>query len=381
MTEETFAEAVAFLEAHTDVLVLEDESGGRVAVAPDMQGRVMTSSVAGPDGLSLGWINRELIASGDTLEHMNPYGGEDRFWIGPEGGQFAVFFAPGDPFDLEHWQTPAAIDTEAFELVSSDDRHARFEKGMRLENYSGATFDLRVDRDIRLLDRSAAGELLGVDPSQEVRMVAFASENTITNTGDRAWREETGLLSIWILGMFNPSPATTVVVPYVEGPEQNLGPIVNDDYFGDVPPERLRFGDRVLFFSGDGMYRSKIGLTPGRARDVLGSYDAVNGVLTIVQYTKPEDATRYVNSMWKILGDPYHGDVVNSYNDGPPEPGAAPLGPFYELETSSPAAALAPAESLTHVHRTFHFQGPDEELDRISRTVLGVGLEAIRDAL
>ena len=71
--------------------------------------------------------------------------------------------------------------------------------------------------------------------------------------------------------------------------------------------------------------------------------------------------------MWEIQKQPYRGDVVNSYNDGPPAPGAKPLGPFYELETSSPAAALGPGGSLTHVHRTFHFQGERAVLDALAR--------------
>ena len=47
----------------------------------------------------------------------------------------------------------------------------------------------------------------------------------------------------------------------------------------------------------------------------------------------------------------------------PPAPGAKPLGPFYELETSSPAAALPPGQHLRHVHRTFHLQGRPADLD------------------
>jgi hypothetical protein len=35
-----------------------------------------------------GWINRKLIASRKIQPHINVFGGEDRFWIGPEGGQF-----------------------------------------------------------------------------------------------------------------------------------------------------------------------------------------------------------------------------------------------------------------------------------------------------
>ena len=97
-----------------------------------------------------------------------------------------------------------------------------------------------------------------------------------------------------------------------------------------------------------------------RARDVAGSYDATARVLTLVQYTRPADAIRYVNSMWEIQREPYKGDVINSYNDGPPAPGQPPLGPFYELETSSPAST-APHQRYTHVHRTFHFTGPEAD--------------------
>jgi hypothetical protein len=213
-----------------------------------------------------------------------------------------------------------------------------------------------------------------------VQMVGYETVNTLTNTGNDGWKKETGLLSIWILGMFNPSPETTIVIPIAAGDEAELGPKVNDTYFGKVPDDRLRVDEGVLFFRGDGQYRSKIGVSPRRARPVSGSYDAGAGVLTIVQFNQPEGATEYVNSMWELQDAPYGGDAVNSYNDGPPEPGAKPMGPFYELETSSPAAALAPGESITHIHRTFHFRGSEAALNRISTNVLGVSLNDIREA-
>ena len=102
MAATTFADDLAFLEKHTDVIVLSDKSGdSRLAVVPKMQGRIMTSSANGPLGLSFGWINRDLIASGKIAEHINVFGGEDRFWLGPEGGQFSIFFKKGVAFDLE----------------------------------------------------------------------------------------------------------------------------------------------------------------------------------------------------------------------------------------------------------------------------------------
>jgi len=381
MAKNTFGDDLKFLKKHTDVVVLSDETGnGQVAVLPKMQGRVMTSTAGGTDGLSFGWINRELVASGKFAEHINVFGGEDRFWIGPEGGQFSVFFKNGVPFDLEHWFTPAPVDTEPFELVSKTKNRAVLKKNMQLENYSRTVFNLRVDREVRILGQGEAVELLGITPAKKVKMVAFESTNKVTNTGEKAWEKESGLLSIWILGMFNPSPATTITIPFKAGPEDKLGAAVNDAYFGKVPADRMVVKDGILFFSGDGQYRSKIGLSPLRAKPVLGSYDAVNKVLTIVQYSKPRGALDYVNSMWELQDQPYKGDVVNSYNDGPPEPGAKPLGPFYELETSSPAAALKPGETISHVHRTFHLQGSEADLNTIAKTMLGVTIEEIKSA-
>src|SRR5204863_363442 len=179
-----FGDDVEFLKRHTRVLLL-GRGDAQVAVCPAYQGRVMTSTASGPSGLSLGWIHREHIGAGQLVPHINVFGGEDRFWIGPEGGQFSVFFKKGDPFDLEHWQTPA-------------DR-------------------LAVDRN-------------------------------------------------------------------------------------------------VLFFGAGGHYRGKIGLSPRRAKPLLGSYDSANGSLTRVQYTLAGGIADYVNWMWEIQKDPYGGDTVNSYN-------------------------------------------------------------------
>ena len=371
----TFASDVAFLREHTDVVVLS-QGLARVAVAPSYQGRVMTSA-ASEDGRSYGFIHRETIASGERRPHINVFGGEDRFWLGPEGGQYALYFAPGDPFDLEHWQVPEPIDWGAWAIAAQTESEVRFTKEMSLESYARTRFDLRVDRAVRVLSVEQIAEHLGTMPADDVYAVAYESENTITNTGQAPWRRQTGLLSIWILGMYNPSPSTTVVLPYRAGPVRRLGPVVNSSYFGDVPPERLEVADGVVYFRADGEHRSKIGIPRPRALPIAGSYDAQNGVLTLVQYTLPDGATDYVSSLWEEQRRPFEGDVVNAYNDGPPEPGAPSLGPFYELETSSPAAALAPGESLTHVHRTIHLQSGEESLDPIARALLGVGIEEI----
>jgi hypothetical protein len=377
-----FDDDVAFLQKHTAVIVLADKAGqAKVAVAPAWQGRVMTSTATGDTGLSFGWINRDLIASRKIQQHINVFGGEDRFWLGPEGGQFSIFFGKGVPFDLEHWFTPAAIDTEPFKVVAKAASNAKFAHAFSLVNFSGTKFDVQVDREVRLLTAADAWRKLKVKPASGVNVVAYESSNKITNAGKQPWTKQTGLLSVWILGMFNPSPATTIVVPIKPGPVSKLGKVVTADYFGQVPPERLVVKDRVIFFSGDGKCRSKIGIGPKRSLAVAGSYDAANKVLTLVQFNQPAGATDYVNSLWKLQDDPFSGDAVNSYNDGPPAPGAKPLGPFYELESSSPAAALKPGKVLDHIHRTVHLSGPEPALDAIARATLGVSLQEIVSAL
>ena len=99
-----------------------------------------------------------------------------------------------------------------------------------------------------------------------------------------------------------------------------------------------------------------------------------------MQFTQPAGVTDYVNALWKLQDNPYGGDAANSYNDGPPTPGAKPMGPFFELESSSPAAALAPGKSMSHVHRTIHLSGPEPALDGIAHATLGVSLAEIKDA-
>ena len=283
----TFGEDAAFLRRHTPLLVLSDRAGkAKVAVSPAWQGRVMTSTAGGDAGLSFGWINRELIASGKTQPHINVFGGEDRFWLGPEGGQFSIFFAKGAKFELSDWFTPAAIDTLPYEVAKQTKSSATFRAEFAVTNYSGTRFDVKVNREVKLLTAKNAAEQLGVPASKDVGVVAYETVNKITNAGKQPWEKKSGLLSVWILGMFNPSPATTIVVPIKSGPESALGVKVTSDYFGSVPPDRLVVKDNVVFFSGDGNYRSKIGINPKRSKAVLGSYDAANKMLTR-DYRKP----------------------------------------------------------------------------------------------
>ncbi len=373
----TFGYDLGFLKQyHKDLVLLHDDSNqAQLIVLPAYQGRVMTSTANGNEGASFGWVNHDLIASGKISEHISAFGGEERFWLGPEGGQFSIYFKKGAVFTYDNWVVPKEIDTEAFNLVHATSGEARFEKEMHLENYSGNTFDLLVNRNIRLLNRTTIDSLLGITIPGDVGVLAFESENILTNKGKSPWTKKTGMLSVWILSMLRASDQTTVAVPYKKGDVRELGKVVTDDYFGKVPADRLKVTDGLILFKADSKYRSKIGLSPRRALPFVTSYDATNGVLTIAEFSLPRENTDYVNSKWEIQQDPFNGDAVNSYNDGPVNGGQ--MGQLYEIESSSPAAALAPGESLTHIHRTIHLKGPKASLDKIATRLLGVGVDSL----
>lgn len=376
----TFGYDLQFLKNHGNMIVLSDnDNNAMLIVSPEYQGKVFTSTANGLKGKSFGWINYSLLESDTIFDHMNAYGGEDRFWIGPEGGQYSIFFKPGGEMKYSNWFTPAPFDTEPWELISKSKSKVKMQKKMDLKNYSGTEFNVHVNRNIDLLNEDKTEKILGTEIPDDVNWVGYESENIMINAGENKWTKKTGALSIWMLSMFTPGDNITVIIPFMKGEEKELGPVANIDYFGKITSERIKYSDSVIFFRVDGNKRRKLGLTPQRAKPVAGSYDAGKKVLTVVKYSMPEEATDYVNQLWPWQENPFNGDVMNAYNDGPLEDGSQ-MGPFYEIESSSPAAFLEKGDSIVHYHRVFHFTGEEEKLNRLSVKILGVTIEEIKEA-
>ncbi|MCF7568229.1 hypothetical protein L3X37_07615 [Sabulilitoribacter arenilitoris] len=368
------------MQQYKNTIVLENSiEKSSILVSPELQGRVMTSSLNGNEGMSFGWINHDLIASGELSEQFNAFGGEERFWLGPEGGQFSLYFPENVSFDFKNWKVPTLIDSEPFEVVANNKSTAVFNKKAAITNYSGTTFNLDITRTISLISKDDIKNNLGLI-DVDFSAVAFKSKNKIVNQGNNAWTEDSGVPSIWILCMLNPAPAVTVVAPIKEGGKEELGAKVNDNYFGKVDQDRLKATDKTVFFKADGKSRGKIGFSPKRATKFIGSYDANNKVLTILEIDEPRVKDKYVNSAWEIQENPFSGDVINSYNDGPLENGEQ-LGPFYELESSSPALFLKSKESYTHTQTIYHFSGTDKQINALALKILGVSVNEIEAAL
>lgn len=370
MNKNTFGYDLDFLKKYKDVVVLKsNDRMQQVAVIGDYQGRVMTTTSNGSKGKSYGWINYDLIESGKFQKQINAFGGEDRFWLGPEGGQYSIFFPKDSSFTIPNWNTPAPIDIEPFELVDKSSDKTTFTKTFKVKNYKDFEFNVKINRSIELLDKESVEKNLGINLNTNINYVAYQTVNELKNIGAESWNKETGLLSIWILGMFNSSKQATIIIPYKNDLQ------VNTSYFGEIDDTRLYAEEKVVLLKADGNYRCKIGLGPINALPLLGSYDGESKVLTIVQYSLTGD-TNYVNSLWKLQENPYKGDVVNAYNDGPMENGRQ-LGSFYELESSSSAKALKPNEMIEHTHRTIHFEADFKTLNTISKKVLGFDLNTI----
>ena len=366
----------AFLKKYHKDLVLLKNGEASLIVLPKYQGRVMTSSAEGDKGFSFGWINHNLIAANKLTPHFNAFGGEERFWLGPEGGQFSIYFKPNTEFKFENWYVPPSIDTEGFDLIATTNTEAVFNKKIHLLNYSGTPFDLEVNRKIKLLSTENITNTLGVKTGASIKAVGFETENKVKNIGQLPWTKNTGQLSIWVLSMLQANDHTTVFVPYQNGDETKLGKIVTDDYFGKLDTTRLKVKNGYLLFKADAKQRSKIGISPLRATPMAASYDAENKVLTIIQFTLPKGKTDYVNSLWQIQAEPFKGDALNAYTDGPVD--GKQMGKFYELEGSSPAMALSPGDTQTHIQKTIHLKGNEMDLSALTLKLFGVQLSEIK---
>jgi hypothetical protein len=414
----SFGYDLHFLSAHDSVIVLSSSSGkAAVIVSPKYQGKVFTSTALGDSGRSFGWIHYKAF-DGPLDPHMNAYGGENRFWLGPEGGPFSLFFPPGAKMEFANWKTPAAFDTEAWDVVGTSPAagsaaagsvdagsgssvaagtsaspgssaapglsSVELRKDMQLVNYAGTRLSLTIDRKIEILDRLFIDFALGLDhPSpldSSVAAVGYTTVNTLTNTGGQPWTEATGMPCMWLLDMFPPSPSTTIIIPYAVGDGSKPA---TTDYFGEIDSSRIHFSDGILRFVADGKSRGKLGIHPSRVKRFAGSYDSLHHVLTIIQFdvafsvpsgpASGGTSDRYLNQEWRTDRPPFSGDAMNAYNDGPLATGGQ-MGPFYELESVAPAAFLVPGGKQVHRHAVFHFTGAPEDLDAICRKVLGTGI-------
>src|SRR5450631_1747179 len=149
--EGEFGFDLQFLQKQDPALVVLKDGDAQIIVSPKYQAKVFTSTAQGDTGLSFGWINYKAFNKVDA--HMNAYGGENRLWLGPEGGKFSLFFKPESRMVFENWKTPPPFDTESWNVNTRDSISVSMSKKMSILNYAGKQMELKVVRTVFILGR------------------------------------------------------------------------------------------------------------------------------------------------------------------------------------------------------------------------------------
>ena len=369
-----------FSQYKSDVLIL-GEGDSLVAVSPKYQGRILTSTFGGVEGPSLGWINHELLADNKIGLQTYQVGGEDRFWVGPQGGDYSIFFPQGASFSSENWRAPAGFSLDPWKLVASSKTQAKFEKNADFENAKGQRFVVRAEREITVLNRSQVSEILGIEIPSTVKLVGFQSFNKLTNLGKSKWTINSGLLNISVQSCFNANKKVRVFIPYRAGEVSQLGEIVREDFMDEsaTGDGRMLIDPSYISFNADGRKMAGFGVSAKRSEGIVVSYDAKNQVLTVVLYIKPADSTRaYLRNSWRGNTARFNGDAISVYNNGPLAKTSVVAAPFYEISTHSPALSLDAGKSQFHIQRTFHFGGSEYDLGLISYKLTGIAIGQLR---
>jgi len=375
-----FGQELSFFSKCNVEAVLLGEGDSLVAVSPKYQARVLTSTFGGAGGYSLGWINHELLADNKIGLQTSQAGGEDRFWIGPQGGDFSIFFPMGAVYSEENWKAPEELSSEPWTLVARSKTRARFEKIADFDNVKGTRFKVKAEREITVLSRKNVSEILGIEIPDSVKLVAFQSFNRLTNTGDAKWDADRGMLNISVQSCFNANKNARVFIPYKQGEVSKLGEVLRDNFFDTASGEgRLVVDPAYISFKTDGKNMSGIGVSGRRSEGIAISYDATNRVLTVVIYVKPSVGRGYLQNAWRRSGgDQFDGDAISVYNNGPLARTSVSADRFYEISTHSPALELAPAHTQVHLQRTFHFGGSEYDLGLIAYKLAGLSIGQLR---
>jgi len=380
-----FADLLALLgDTKNEFLLLEGTRGDRkVVCAPGLVGRVMSSTFDARNGQALGWIGTKAIQDGAVDPTFNNFGGEERLWFGPEGGQFGLHFA-GWPQNMTNYRVPPCASSLAYQVtaISQDRSFLVMEADVSMTNLAHTTFKLHVKRIIHVL--TTCPYLL--DCENRTEAIGFQSETLVTNISDKMIEPESGLICCWTLGQFPNANGRVVAVPFQTGNVTQLGEPVRFDYCKDLcvgglfPSERWRLGRNHALFLSDGKCRTKIAVSPLRATGRLGSVDFDAGELLINDFDVfPE--LPYAASYWKHLSSEeiLDGEALSCYIDGPDENGGR-AGDCYELETLSPALSLRPGDTFLHRNRVTHIRGPRKSIEAIALRFLHTNIAEVTQA-
>jgi hypothetical protein len=418
----SYRDGINYLKSKTNVLELHNRFGGRVAVCPDWNGRVMTSTCDGADGSSFGLININAVENDSRGGFHFFCGGEDQLTFVPDCGPFNIHYTVELSEKDVPILVPAGFREGAFQTDSlPQDNELRLRRSVQMTNLAGTPFDLDIVRTIRILDlnsiRSAFGNAVAVSLEQaDVSYIGFTTANSMLNCGT-ASSLLSGLVSMRIQAMFNAGPATVAVIPFQPGGDDELGPAVQTEFFGSSPHGRFRSLPSAVLLRCDGKHRCQASVFPKRAVPYIGAVDFREGTLTLLtfalpkneaasyyrgsnyggvsSYTVPEFSDARRHFLGQSAGTPAvrelsapsfsrtaaplddEGEVLRAYNHGPSFPGEDEYALFYEFDVFSPTKELVKGESQTHHQYTLHINADNRTLSFLVQKIFGADYDEI----
>jgi len=327
----SYHDALNYLAQKTSVIELYDQFGGRVAVCPEWNGRILTSTCDGLEGDSFGFANVRVM---DT-DQFEDFGGEDQWTISP----------------LIH----------SFIVESIKENKAVLRRTLPMTDANGTPVEFHLSRTISLLNRQKIGTLFGESlveftEQENASVVSFHTENTV-RAKEKAW------VSSRQRGMFNASPHQCIIVstPPEDGFESEPFP-ADIDYLGSSPHGRIRHLSQALLIRADGHGRCRVTIPFSHAPPIFGAVELRLGTLTLWTFDLPGNSDE---------------DVVRIYNSGRSHGSTLDWATYYEMNCFSAAQKLQPEQSLTYSQGTLHLNADNETLGNIVRQIFDVSLDDI----
>ena len=327
MTTMSYHDALDYLAQKTTVIELYDQFGGRVAVSPEWNGRVLTSTCDGLDGDSFGCVNVQAI----DIDRFEDFGGEDLWTISP----------------LVH----------SFGIENIKEHKAVLQRTLQMNDANGAHVEFHLSRSISLLSRQKIGDLFGDAVAdalelEDVSAVGFRSENTVRS-------QEKAHIASRQRGMFNASPHTFVIVSTPPDDFASEPFPAEIDYLGGSPHGRIRHLPQTLLIRADGHGQCQTTIPFSVAPPIFGAVELRFGTLTLWAFDLPDNSEE---------------DVVRIYNSGRPHTNELDWSEYYEMNCFSAAQRLRPEDSLTYRQYTIHINADNDTLDHLIRQIFDVSL-------
>jgi len=325
-----YHDALNYLAQKTSVIELYNQWGGRVAICPEWNGRVMTSACDGLEGDSFGCINVRAI----DAEFVEDYGGED------------------------HWTLSPVVHSFAVETLK--EHKAVLQRTLRMHDAHGVSGEFHLTRSIFLLGRRNIGTLFGdaVADSlerEDVSAVSFRTENIVRS-------QENARVASRLRGMFNASPNTIIILATPPEDFETGQSSVMIDYLGGAPHSRIRYLPQTMLIRADGRKHCQVTLPFPDVPPIIGAIELRLGTLTLWTFDLPNVSEN---------------DVVRIYNSSHSPTQGLDWATHYEVNCFSAAQKMLPEESFTYCQSLLHLNAGNDVLGNLVRQIFDVSLEDI----